>query len=71
MRFGGRAIALGVGFLSAGSRGADACFLEGLLGSTSGLECETCLVESCWVEEVRVEEDQAWDRHVDESQFWR
>lgn len=34
LRFGGGAIALGVGFLSVRSRGADACFLVGLLGGT-------------------------------------
>ena len=34
LRFGGCSIALGVGFLSLGSRGANACFLEGLLGGT-------------------------------------
>ena len=64
MRFGGRAIALSVGFLFVGSRSADACFLEGLLGGMQGLQGETSLLNSCRIEEVRIEEGEAWNRHL-------
>ena len=64
LRFGGRAIALGVGFLIVGSRSADACFLEGRLGGMQGLQGESSLLNSCRIEEVRVEEGEAWNRHL-------